>query len=506
MLATLAQATVETPPIDWHALAPEIVVTLTLCAVLVIDLLLPERLRWLAAPVSSFGLLAAFFPVLTLAVSESGTRSLFGDSFVVDDFSLLFKGLFLGIGYVVLMLSLNYFEEGRYYQGEYYALLLSSIVGALVMASARDLVSMYLGLELLSQPAYLMAGWRKGDARSNEAALKYFLLGVLSSAVLLFGMSIVFGLSGSLQFTAIADAAAAQSLGDVPAYVIGVCMVLVGFAFKVSAVPFHFWAPDTYEGAPTPVTAYLSTASKAAGFVGLMTLCFKAFAPNVDVWGPLLYILAIATVVVGNFTALRQSNIVRLLAYSSVAQAGFILGPLAMARFVDESDWPQLISAASVYLLIYAVMNLGAFATVIAGARRTRSGDVAAFAGLFSYAPVLAVLMSLFFFSLAGIPPLAGWFAKLQMFRAVFIDAGAAGVTMGVILALASVIALFYYARVGGSVISSDVPESLAPASATRELVPAPLRLALAMTIIGVIAVGVYPQLFAFLADRVSSF
>ncbi|HYE78823.1 MAG TPA: NADH-quinone oxidoreductase subunit N, partial [bacterium] len=255
-----------TPPrLDYAGLAPELVLTGVVMAVLLLDLVVAENRKYLVTQLAGIGLLASLLPVVLLAV-DGDDRSMFGGAYVVDDFALLVKALFLVTGYVVLLMSTNYIEEGDYYEGEYSFLLLSSLLGMVFMASARDLITIFVALELLSIPAYLLAGWRKRDPKSNEASLKYYLLGVLSSAVMLYGMSFVFGITGS---TVLADIGQEVngSIGDQPLVTLGIFFIVVGFAFKVSAVPFHFWAPDTYEGSPTPVTAFLSVASKAAGFV-----------------------------------------------------------------------------------------------------------------------------------------------------------------------------------------------------------------------------------------------
>ena len=257
---------------------------------------------------------------------------MFDDRYVVDNFSLVLKALFLLTGYVVVLLSTHEIEEGGYHQGEYYVMLLSSILGMVMMSSARDLISVFIALEFLSIPAYMMAAWRKRDRKSNEAGVKYFLLGVFASAVMLYGMSLLYGATGSTKLTAIGQVVTGKGkLGGIE--VMGVVFVIVGFAFKVSAVPFHTWAPDTYEGAPTPVTAFLSVASKAAGFVALVLMVYLAFPHATDVYRPFIWVLSALTMTVGNVLALRQTNIVRLLAYSSISQGGFILMPLGRRRF-----------------------------------------------------------------------------------------------------------------------------------------------------------------------------
>ena len=485
-----------TPYLDYHALAPEIVLTGVVVLVLIADLLVPEDRKVNVTNLAGIGVLAALIPIITLA-ADGADRSMFGDAYVVDNFALLMKATFLIAGYVVLLMSTNYISEGDYHEGEYSFLLLSSILGMVVMASSRDLITIFVALELLSIPAYLLAGWRKNDNRSNEAALKYYLLGVLSSAVMLYGMSLIFGMTGTTQLREIA---ARLGGGEAePVVVIGIFFIIVGFAFKVSAVQFHFWAPDTYEGAPTPVTAFLSVASKTAGFVALFQLVFIGFPGQDEVWGRLFWVLAALTMTVGNLIALRQTNIVRMLAYSSVAQAGYILVPFAVAGD-NARAFESARTAAIVYLVIYAAMNLGAFAVVIAVARKTRSGEISSYGGLFTYAPGLTLLMTIFLFSLAGVPPLGGWFAKFYVFRAA-LDAGTTGaIVLAVIAGVNSVVALFYYAAIAREMWMSPVPDE--DRSPVR--VPPALGAALGLTALAVVALGIYPQAIARLGDLAS--
>ena len=478
------------PVFDYHALAPELILTATIVVVLVADFFFGERERFQTSRIATIGVLASLVPILTLA-ADGTTRTMFGGAYVVDDYALALKGFFLLVAYITLLVSVDYIGEGDYYQGEYYFLLLSSVLGLVVMASARDLISIFVALELISVPTYVLAGWRKHDTKSNEAAIKYYLFGVLSSAVMLYGMSFIFGLSGSTLLSKIGQYATRPDLP--PLFAVAIFLTLVGFAFKISAVPFHFWAPDTYEGAPTPVTAFLSVASKAGGFVAILSLVYFGFFGTQTAWQPVLWALAAASMTLGNLTALRQTNIVRLLAYSSIAQGGFILAPLAVAA--DGNAARSAFEAVVIYLLIYGAMNLGAFAVVIAVARRTRSGEISSYSGLGQTAPVLALLMSGFLFSLAGIPPLAGWFAKFVMFRAIFNGGTPAAYTLGVIAAVNSVIALFYYAGVVRRMWFRD------PSEAGVEQVPArtPPALGIALTISAavVVVIGIYPQLFA---------
>ena len=479
------------PHIDFHAFAPEIVLTATIVLVLLVDLL-TERKEWLPR-LASLGVLGALIPIVTLA-ADGTNRSMFGGAYVVDNYALAFKGFFLVVAYVSLLMSFDEIETGDYYKGEYYVLLLTSVLGMTVMASARDLISIFVAIETITIPTFILAGWRKHDTKSNEAALKYFLIGVLSSAVMLYGMSLVYGMSnGSTLLSDIFHFLATNH--HVPAmFAVAVFLTLVGFAFKVSAVPFHFWAPDTYEGAPLPVTAFLSVASKAGGFVALLTIVRFGFFPLADSWQPILWILAAASMTLGNLAALRQTNIVRMLAYSSVAQGGFILVPLAVAGDLgtkNTSAW----QAVLVYLLIYGAMNLGIFAAVIAAARRTRSTEISSFAGMGRADPALGVVISIFLFSLAGVPPFAGWFAKFVMFRAAFDAGSTAAVVLAVIAALNSVIAFFYYSGVVRQVwFREPAPEQLGYG---RRPTPMALNVALTLTVAAVLVVGVYPQAFA---------
>ncbi|CAA9279726.1 MAG: NADH-ubiquinone oxidoreductase chain N [uncultured Acidimicrobiales bacterium] len=489
-----------TPPsLDYHALAPEIILTVVLAIVLVADLFLDTSRKWLLSNIAAFGLVAAMVPILSLALSGDDVRSMVGGAYVVDNFALVLKALFLGTGFVVLLMSINYVEDGDYYEGEFYFLLLCSLLGMVVMSSSRDLITIFVALETLSIPAYMLAGWRKRDLKSNEASLKYYLLGVLASAVMLYGMSLIYGFTGT---TVLADIGEQMngSAAEQPLVTMAIVFIIVGFAFKVSAVPFHSWAPDTYEGAPTPVTAFLSVASKTGGFVALLQLIFVGFFGRDDVWGPMFGILAALTMTVGNLIALRQTNIVRMLAYSSIAQAGYILVPFAIAGSNEGAAAQSAFTASVVYLLVYAAMNLGVFAIVIAVARKTRSGEITSYGGLYEYAPGLAVLMTIFLFSLAGIPPLAGLWAKLFIFRAV-LDAGTAwALLLGVVAAVNSVIALFYYAAVAREMWMSPVPDG----DRTPIRVPAPLITALGITAAVVVVVGVYPQAFANFGDLAS--
>lgn len=481
--------------IDYLALAPELVIVGTLLVVFGLDLMLTRPNKYWTATAAVAGTALAAIPLIILAV-EGENVSMFDGSYVVDEFALVLKGLFVVAAYIVLLLSHNYIESERFYQGEYYFLLLASILGSMVMASSRDLIILFIGLELTTGPLFLLAGWRKGDAKSNEASMKYFILGVLSTAILLWGMSLLYGLTGEITFAGLADAT--RGLSDEPAMILAVLFVIMGFAFKISAAPFHFWAPDTYEGAPTPITAYLSVNSKAAGFVAMLLVMYLALPGLSDVWAPALWILAAASMTLGNLSALRQTNIVRLLAYSSIAQAGFMLVPFAAAA-VAGTNLEEGFSATVIYLVIYSIMNLGAFAVVIAAANKTRSGEISRWSGLGGRDPRLGILVGIFFFSLAGIPPLAGWFAKFAMFRAVILAGGTATVVLAVIATVNAVIAFYYYARVVKAVWLDDAIDVLQPEDEKPE--SGSLRLALLISAALTILIGIFPAVATFVAD-----
>ena len=486
----------QSPSFDFHAFAPEIIVTATLVIVLVLDAFTGEEQRWTSSSIAGIGLLVAAIPIATLAY-DGVDRVLFGGGYVVDSYALVLKALFLASAYVVILLSTNYIAEGDYWEGEYYQMVLASVLGMMVMASARDLISIFVALELLSIPAYMLAAWRKRDLKSDEAGLKYYLMGVFASAIMLYGMSVIYGVTGT---TLLADIAPriGEEFSSQPIVTLGVVFVLIGFAFKVSAVPFHTWAPDTYEGAPTPVTAFLAVASKAAGFVALLSLIFVGFYGRSDVWEPLIWVLSALTMFVGNFIALRQTNVVRLLAYSGIAQAGYILAPLAVAG-TDPEVASQALHSVVIYLLIYAGMNLGAFAVVLAVARKTRSAEQDTFGGLFNYAPGLTVAMTLFLFSLAGIPPAAGWFAKLGIFQALASAGTTSGYVLAVIVAVNSVIAFAYYGRLLRIMWMEEAPDG----DTTPIRVPASLTAALVITAAVTLVAGIAPGIVTHFTDPI---
>jgi NADH-quinone oxidoreductase subunit N len=474
------------PPIDYHALLPELLLAGTALVVLVVDLFVSRRNAWRTMPVAFVGTLGALGAALTLIGQTP--RNTFGGTFVVDNYALLFKVFFLSVALIVLALSVRYLRDGRYYQGEFYFLLLASFLGAVALPSARELITLFISLELLSAPAFLLAGFRKGDPRSNEAAIKFFLIGVLSSAVMLYGMSLIYGLTGTTRLPEIATALGGP-VGESSMALAAVLFVVAGFAFKVSAFPFQFWAPDTYEGAPVPIAAFLSVASKAAGFAGLLQLMFVAFLPLAEFWTPIFAVLSLFTMTLGNLIALQQRQVVRLLAYSSIAQAGYMLLPFALAGSGAALN-RDAFAAVLLYILIYGVMNLGAFAVVLGMVRESPGLLISDFAGLGRRSAGMAASLTLFLISLAGIPPLAGFWAKFFIFRAA-IDAGGFGPWLAVAMVINSVISLVYYVSIVRQMYLEPVAE---PVTAVR--VPVLVRGVVALAAVGVILLGVLPTLF----------
>ncbi len=473
--------------IDYHAILPETILSGTILLVLIADAFLSARRKWFTMPIGFVGTVAALVATLTLIGED---RTTFDGMFVVDGFAVLFKTFFLAVALLVLLISLRYFRDGRFYQGEYYFLLLTSFLGCLLMPSSRDLLMLFISLELVSAPGFLIAAFRKSDPRSNEAGLKFFLIGVLSTAVMLYGMSLIYGVAGSLNLGEIAAALSEPlSRGQETLVLAAILFVVAGFAFKVSAVPFQFWAPDTYEGAPVPVAAFLATASKAAGFAGLLQLMFVAFVNQHEFWTPIFAALSIATMTIGNLVALQQQQVVRLLAYSSIAQAGYMLLPFALVSS-DAGVNQDAFAAAVTYILIYAIMTLGAFAVVIAMSRESRGLLISDFAGLGRRAGLLAFAMTVFMVSLAGIPPTAGFWAKFVVFGAA-IERGGIGTVLAVIMIVNSVISLYYYLAVPRQMLFVE-PEQDRPLMS-----PALVTAVTVITTVAVVAIGVWPELIA---------
>jgi NADH-quinone oxidoreductase subunit N len=479
--------------VNLHALLPELVLTLAICGVIGIDLFLPDWLRWTLMPLAFLGVLATLGAVLILPDLPVDTL---GGMFVVDKFAVLFKVVFCLAGLVVFVISSDYLKEDDIHRGEYYSMLLCSLLGMLTIASSRDLIAIFVSLELITLPAIVLAGIRKNDLRSNEAALKFFLFSVLSTALMLFGMSLIYGITGSTNLADISAALTGRSdLTEIA--VLSIFFIIVGFGFKISVFPFQWWVPDTYEGAPVPIAAFLSVASKTAGFVGLFQVMFLALAPLADVWRPLFGILGVVTMTFGNLVALQQRNIVRLLAYSSIAQAGYMVLPLGVASATDSVLNSSILFASVAYLLIYAFMEYGAFSSAIAIGSRGGSYLIKDYAGMFARSPALALALAAFLLSLAGIFPLAGFWAKFFVFTTLIQGGGG---WLAVAMALNTVIAVFYYAAIVKRMFVDQ------PTDTEEIRVPIKLRGVIMAAAAVVLVLGLVPDTVGRLASNLSFF
>lgn len=471
--------------LGWEALGPFLLVCATALIVMLSDLWLEDDEREWLAYFSLAGLAGAFIMAIRqfLLVSNTQQASLaFNDMIVWDSMASSFHVLLAGVALIAVLLLPRYLaDHDDLNRGELYALLLFAVAGMMLLASARDLIVIFLGIELLSFPLYILAGFARPRLDSEEAALKYFLLGAFASGFLLYGIALMYGAVGSTNLGVISTTFTVMGTGETltnPLFLASLALMLVGLGFKISLAPFHQWTPDVYQGAPTPVTAFMVAATKAGGMVALMRVLYTALVPAADIWVPILAILAAVTMTWGNVAALMQSNVKRMLAYSSIAHAGYMLiGVLAGSNIF-----------VLLYLLVYALMNLGAFA-VILGLRKGDDTEVLElddFRGLIKTYPVAAVLLSLFLLSLAGFPPTAGFFAKFMLF-----NAGIAGNLqwLVVVAVLNSVVSVFYYARLIIKMFMEEADDEAGLYWAPDWM----LSVALALTTTGVLVLGFYP-------------
>lgn len=503
-MSSLAQPLAESvvQSVDWLAVAPPTVAALVGLVVLVADLFVGEKKKALLGWTSVSGLAASVLLLVPLLDGDRSTFCLTGDagvcSYTADRFTLVIQFLVLGGALLAALLSVTALKDANKElpEGEFWFLLLSSAAGAALLPASRDLATLIVALEVASLPAFALVGLRHGNRKSSEAALKFFLSSVTATAVSLMGISFVYASTGTLYLTQIADRiqnvdGQLQTLAQT-----GVVLTLVGFAFKTAAVPFHFWVPDTYVGAPLPVAAYLSVVGKAVGFTGLILVTVIALPSYADVWGPALAALAALTMTVGNVGALRQQatraySAVRLLAWSSVGQAGYLLVPIAAAAYSDDAE--RSIGSTVAYALMYAAVNLGAFAVAALVSRTKPLNRISDYRGLYARNPLSALIMAFFLLCLAGLPPgIIGLFAKVTVFSAA-VDAGLGW--LAVVMAVNVVIALFYYLQ--WTALLFRAPEG----EAVRHLVPAPLTATLALTGLVAIALSGAPQLILRFAD-----
>lgn len=453
---------------------PETIMILVALTVLVFDFFIEKDRKSLLGWYSLAGIIVAAYASYAL-MAMNGT--FFGGTFHLDPFSTFFKFVFYiacGLG---ILVSINYLKVEDIHRGEYYALMLFATTGMMLMASAGDLIILYLGLELMALSIYILAGFMRGSNRSNEAAIKYLILGAFSSGIMLYGMSLLYGLTGTTNLSGILAFLRVADLSN-PIIFLAMIMLVVSFGFKVAAAPFHMWVPDVYEGAPTSVTAFMSAGPKVAGFAVLLRVFLYTFEPLRGHSTAILAGLAVLTMAVGNVMALSQTNIKRMLAYSSIAHAGYALVGLA-------AGGPDGAASVMLYVLIYALMNMGAFGVVIMLRKAGERGEeISDFAGLGKTNKTAAFLMLIFMFSLTGIPPLAGFVGKFYIFKSA-VQAGL--VWLAVAGVLFSAISAYFYLRVIMVMYMHEPKGSIALSTAPS------LALALAISVTAVIVIGVYP-------------
>jgi NADH-quinone oxidoreductase subunit N len=477
---------------DHFVLVPAIMLALFGCAILLLDTWVfpnPKHRKWLLVVfvIPGLALTAFAFWRQQAYLDSSGIAEItaFQGSLTIDRFALFFNWVFLVASLIVAVVSYKYLDIEGEHHGEYYGLILIAQCGMFFLAAGTDLVTLFVGLELMALCFYIMVGFLRGAKRSNEAAIKYLLLGAFSSGFLAYGFSLMYGLSGSTKLQDITAAISSRDPWD-PIVFLAMATTAIGLLFKISAVPFHMWAPDAYEGAPTTVTAYLSVASKAASIAFLLRIFLGPLASVRQVWEPVLIVVAVATMTVGNLAAISQSNVKRLLAYSSISHAGYML--LGLIAGNDTG-----IKGIAVYVMVYAFMNLGAFLVVVALRRKDLLGeDLQDMTGLMYKSPGYAVLMLVFLLSLAGIPPTAGFLGKYYIFLSL-IQTG--HYVLAVIATLYVAVAIYYYFRVVRSMFMGE-PVETAPLSSSFGL-----RLAVGASALLTLAIGLYPEPFLQMAQ-----
>lgn len=478
-------------PTDHFTIIPALMLVLFGCAILLFDFFLfrdPGQRKWLLL----FVLLGEGFTGYGLWRQQSylalnGLTEITGfqGSVTIDGFGIFYNWIFVVAAALVAIVSYKYLEISGEHHGEYYGLILFAQGGMYFLATGTDLITLFIGLELMALSFYVMVGFLRGDKRSNEAAIKYLLLGAFSSGFLVYGFSVMYGLAGSTKLAAITEAMARRPAWD-PVVFLALATTSVGLLFKISAVPFHMWAPDAYEGAPTTVTAYLAVASKAASIAFLLRIFLGPLGAARAAWEPLLSVVAVATLTIGNLAAINQTNIKRLLAYSSISHAGYMLLGVVAG---NETG----INGVAVYVLVYTFMNLGAFLVVVALRRANIIGeDLDDIAGLMQKSPGYAVLMLIFLLSLAGIPPTAGFLGKYYIFLAL-LQTG--HYVLAVIATLYVAVAIYYYFKIVRSMFAREPVEEAPLASSFG------LRVALAASGVLTLVIGVYPEPFLRLAQ-----
>ena len=468
---------------NYQLLLPQIFLFVWAILIFVLDLARKERKHNLAY-VALLGLVVTVILVLTSPKGE-----LFGGMFLSDSFASFFHLIFLLTAFLTIASSVEVTRRFESNQGEYFGLILLSLVGMMFVACAGELLTLYVSLELATIPLFVLAAYRKDKPKSSEAGLKYLILGGVSSALLLYGISLIYGLTGTTYLSGVKSALIVQffSGGDISsALVLGFVFMIAGFGFKLALVPFHMWVPDVYEGAPTPITAFLSVASKAVGIAAFLRVFYQSFLLFKGDWVLLMAVLAALAMIIGNVIALTQGNIKRMLAYSSIAQIGYILLGVVAAT-------SRGVSSVVFYTFVYLFANMGAFIVAIAFSNQTGSDEIKDYAGLSRRSPALAAMMAVFMLSLVGIPPLAGFVGKYYLFSAA-IEGGL--IWLVVVAVLTSVVSLYYYLGVVRQMyFRAPTDESLVTSGGM-------LKIALIISVIGVLLLGIYPNIVLDLANQ----
>jgi len=476
-------------PTEYRLMLPMVELTIFALGILLIDLIVPREWKWINAAGAFMGVLFAGVCVVQIqwALPRGGIGFL--NSLLVDRFAIYFWYLFLAGAAIAILMSVRYLDIENEHHGEYYALMLLSVVGMMCMAAGIDIVLIFIGLELMAISTYVLVGFLRRDRRSNEAALKYLLLGAFSSGIFAYGLSLLYGLTGTTNLLLIQRAISRMDLHN-PVLVIALLTTMVGLLFKIAAIPFHQWAPDAYEGAPTSITGFMSVAVKAAAWAMLLRILLFGLFPLRTVYTPMIVFVAIATMTGANLAALTQNNTKRLLAYSSIAHVGYMLLAF-VAMGTSQPGTPAFLDGLKgilIYLMVYTFMNLGAFAVITSLRHRDVIGDeLDDLAGLYSRAPAEAVLMLLFLLSLAGIPPAAGFLGKYYIFLSLIESGHYVLASLAVFYVL---FGLYYYLKIANAMFMRQ------PLVNERLPISVGMRVALGVTALATIVIGVYPEPF----------
>lgn len=459
---------------NYALIVPELILTGLGLVLVAIDAILKENKR----PLTVVGVLGALAALVAVIMNFGISEDLWGQQLRHDPYASFFKVVFLLILIMLFLGSPQYIRNKKMPMGEFYVLTTLATLGGFLMAGSFDLITIFLGLELLSIASYALTGMLRADARSQEASIKFFLIGALTTAIVLFGISLIYGLTGSTNLTQVAAAVSSLSAGELPLLAAAGLFLLAGLGVKIAAVPFHMWAPDTYDGAPTPVSAFLITASEAAAFAVLLRLFGVALPVLADRWQLVLAVLALITMTYGNVAAIMQTRTKRMLAYSAIAQAGYILVGLAVAS-------PAGVSALLYYVLVYALMTVGAFTVVLLLSNESLGEEIEDFNGLSRRSPLLALMVTILMLSLIGVPPTAGFFGKLLLYRAA-VDSGM--IWLGLATVLNGVISVPYYYRLVRNMYMKE-------GTTTGALVPSlSIALVLILAVGGTLLLGILPE------------